>query len=72
MTLLVRQLASTTQGLPIELYTFTSTTIWAEYETILAEIMNHLISVVQYFGLTIHEESSGSDDYNVYMKRMEQ
>ncbi|EGK01659.1 MULTISPECIES: mechanosensitive ion channel family protein [Dysgonomonas] len=72
MTLLVRQLASTTQGLPIELYTFTSTTIWAEYETILAEIMNHLISVVQYFGLTIYEESSGSDDYNVYMKRMEQ
>ena len=71
MTLLVRQLASTTQGLPIELYTFTSTTIWAEYETILAEIMNHLISVVQYFGLTIYEESSGSDDYNVYMKRME-
>jgi miniconductance mechanosensitive channel len=72
MALLVRQLASTTQGLPIELYTFTSTTVWAEHEIILAGIMNHIISVVPYFGLTIYEESSGSDDYNVYMKRLEQ
>ncbi|WP_036930267.1 mechanosensitive ion channel family protein [Prevotella sp. 10(H)] len=71
LTLLVRQLASTTQGLPIELYTFTNTTVWAEYETILAEIMNHLISVIKYFGLVIYEESSGSDDYNVYMKQLD-
>jgi miniconductance mechanosensitive channel len=68
MTLLVRELTPTTQGLPIELYTFTNTTVWAEYEIILAEIVNHLISVVKYFDLTIYEESSGSDDYNVILK----
>ena len=71
MTLLVRQLAPTSQGLPVELYTFTNTTVWAEYETILSEIVNHLISAVGYFGLTIYEESSGSDDYNVFLKNMD-
>lgn len=68
MTLLVRQLSPTPQGLPIELYTFTNTTIWAEYETILAEIVNHLLSVVKFFDLRIYEESSGSDTYDVYIK----
>lgn len=68
LTLLVRQLAPTAQGLPIELYTFTNTTIWAEYEVILSEIVNHFISVIKFFDLKIYEESSGSDIYNVYMK----
>ncbi|MFV0417729.1 MAG: mechanosensitive ion channel family protein [Dysgonomonas sp.] len=68
LTLLVRQLAPTPQGLPIELYTFTNTTVWAEYEIILSEIVNHFISVVKFFDLKIYEESSGSDVYDVYMK----
>lgn len=72
MTLLVRQLAPTSQGLPIELYTFTDTTVWAEYEIILAEIVNHLISVVKFFDLEIFEESSGSDLFNVYIKERKQ
>lgn len=70
LTLLVRQLAPTSQGLPIELYTFTNTTVWAEYEVILSEIVNHLITVVPFFGLTIYEESSGTDTFDVYMKEM--
>lgn len=70
LTLLVRQLAPTSQGLPIELYTFTDTTVWAEYEVILSEIVNHFISVVKFFDLEIYEESSGSDIYNVNMKKM--
>lgn len=68
LTLLVRQLSPTSQGLPIEIYTFTNTTIWAEYEVILSEIVNHFISVVKFFDLQIYEESSGSDIYDVYMK----
>lgn len=68
LTLLVRQLAPTSQGLPIELYTFTNTTVWAEYEVILSEIVNHLISVVRFFNLRLYEESSGSDTYDVYIK----
>lgn len=68
LTLLVRQLPPTPQGLPIELYTFTNTTVWAEYEIILSEIVNHFIGVVKFFDLKIYEESSGSDVYDVYMK----
>ncbi len=68
LTLLVRQLPPGSQGLPIELYTFTNTTVWAEYEVILSEIVNHFISIVKYFDLTIYEESSGSDIFDVYIK----
>ncbi|MDR2955713.1 MAG: mechanosensitive ion channel family protein [Prevotella sp.] len=68
LTLLVRQLAPTPQGLPVELYTFTNTTVWKDYEVILSEIVNHFISVVKYFDLKIYEESSGSDLYDVYIK----
>lgn len=68
LTLLVRQLPPGPQGLPIELYTFTNTTVWAEYELILSEIVNHFIVIVKYFDLTIFEESSGSDIFDVYIK----
>lgn len=68
LTLLVRELELTTQGLPIELYSFTNTTVWAEYEMIVAEIINHLLSVVEDFDLVIFQESSGSDDFNLYIR----
>lgn len=68
MTLMVRQLAPTVQGLPVEIYIFTNTTVWAEYETIMSEIINHLLSSIQFFDLHVFEESAGSDNYNVYMK----
>lgn len=68
LTLLVRQLPPGPQGLPIELYTFTNTTVWAEYELILSEIVNHFIGIIKYFDLTIFEESSGSDIFDVYIK----
>jgi miniconductance mechanosensitive channel len=69
MTLLVRQLPCATLGIPIELYAFTNTTVWAEYELTISEVMNYLISTIGYFNLVLHEEASGSDDYNVNMKR---
>lgn len=71
MTLIVRLLASTNTGLPVEIYTFTNTTVWAEYEAILTEIINHLISAIEYFDLEIFESGSGSDDYNVFLKNVD-
>ncbi|WP_085535581.1 mechanosensitive ion channel family protein [Massilibacteroides vaginae] len=68
LTLLARELQSTTQGLPVELYSFTNTTVWAEYEIIVAEIVNHLVSVVGDFGLVIYQESAGSDNFDLYIK----
>ncbi|WP_345234467.1 mechanosensitive ion channel family protein [Olivibacter ginsenosidimutans] len=61
MTLMVRQLAPSENGLPLELYAFTATTKWAEYEYIMADIFDHLIAAIPYFDLNIFELETGSD-----------
>ncbi|WP_134090738.1 mechanosensitive ion channel family protein [Olivibacter sp. XZL3] len=65
MTLMVRQLAPTENGLPLELYVFTTTTNWARYEYIMADIFDHLIAAVPYFGLQIFERTSGADTLGI-------
>jgi miniconductance mechanosensitive channel len=61
MTLLVRSLAPDVQGLPIELYFFTRTTAWADYEGIQAEIVDHLLAMLPSFGLIPFQRPAGSD-----------
>lgn len=46
MTLLVRQLAPSSSGLPLEVYVFTKTVVWTEYEDIQADIFDHLMATV--------------------------
>lgn len=55
MTMMVRQLAPTPMGLPIELYVFTGTTKWVEYEHIMADIFDHLLAAATFFDLQIYE-----------------
>lgn len=55
MTIMVRQLAPTPQGIPIEIYAFSSDKRWANYEYILADIFDHIIAAVPYFDLEIFE-----------------
>jgi miniconductance mechanosensitive channel len=61
MTLLVRQLAPTEAGLPLEIYGFTTTTAWADYEQIQADIFDHLIAVLPVFSLRLFQRPSGLD-----------
>ena len=61
MTMLVRQLQPTAQGLPLEIYCFTNTTAWAEYEPIQADIFDHLIAILPEFGLRLFQAPSGLD-----------
>jgi miniconductance mechanosensitive channel len=61
MTLLVRQLAPGPQGVAIEVYCFTNTTAWAEYESIQSDIFDHLLSIAPEFGLSIFQEPAGRD-----------
>ena len=61
MTLMVRQLAPTPQGLPLEIYCFTTTTAWVDYEGIQADIFDHLYSILQAFDLEVFQEPTGSD-----------
>ena len=61
MTFLIRQLAPAAQGLPLEIYVFTNTTVWADYEGIQSDIFDHLLAVVPRFGLRVYQEPAGSD-----------
>jgi miniconductance mechanosensitive channel len=61
MTLLVRQLASSPKGLPIEIYCFTNDIDWGNYEAIQADIFDHLIAILPEFGLAAFQEPAGSD-----------
>jgi len=55
LTLLVRQLESGATGIPLELYLFTSTTAWAEYEIIQANIFDHLFAILPTFDLEVFQ-----------------
>jgi miniconductance mechanosensitive channel len=61
MTLIVRHLSPTPQGLPIEVYCFTNTVEWAAYEGIQSDIFDHLLSILPEFDLRIFQEPSGAD-----------
>ena len=61
LLMLVRQLEPTERGLPLQVYLFTDTTAWAEYEAIQADIFDHLIAVAPEFGLRIFQQPSGHD-----------
>ena len=55
MTLMVRQLAPTTQGIPLEIYAFSADKRWENYEYIMADIFDHLLSALPYFNLEVFE-----------------
>ncbi|HEY8519845.1 MAG TPA: mechanosensitive ion channel domain-containing protein [Gammaproteobacteria bacterium] len=61
MTLLVRQLPPGPEGLPIEIYCFTSTVVWAEYENIQSDVFDHILAIVPEFGLRLFQRPAGAD-----------
>ena len=61
LSCMVRQLDSGAQGIPLELYCFTATVKWAEYEGIQADIFDHLFALLPEFGLALYQQPSGRD-----------
>lgn len=61
MTLMVRQLAPTELGVPLELYIFTNDTRWEFYEGIQADIFDHLFAILPEFGLRVFQGPTGAD-----------
>ena len=61
MLLIVRTLEPTAEGVPLELYCFTATTAWVEYEAIQGDIFDHLIAVLPEFGLHLFQSPTGND-----------
>ncbi len=69
MTIMVRQLSPTEHGLPMQIYCFTNTTAWVEYEGISSDIFDHIFAIINEFDLVIHENPSGSDFQALLTKR---
>ena len=65
MTFLVRHLQPTSQGLPIEIYVFSSDKNWVNYEGIQADIFDHILAAIPEFGLRVFQEPSGADLANL-------
>lgn len=61
MTFLVRQLAPTDRGLPLEIYVFSRDKTWAHYEELQADIFDHLLATIPEFNLRIFQNPSGFD-----------
>ncbi len=60
MTFLVRHLQPTEKGLPIEVYVFTKTIAWGDYENIQADIFDHILAAVPQFDLKVYQYPSNS------------
>ena len=61
MTLMVRTMEPTAEGVPMELYCFTNTTAWVVYESVQGDIFDHLLAILPEFGLRPYQSPSGHD-----------
>ena len=64
MMIMTRQLAPTTQGIPIEIYAFSKDKRWQNYEYIMADIFDYIIAAVPYFDLEVYELASEFNSSN--------
>ena len=60
MMIMARQLDPTSQGIPLEIYAFSSDKRWQNYEYIMADIFDHLIAAIPYFNLELFELPSNT------------
>ncbi|MDX1778308.1 MAG: mechanosensitive ion channel, partial [Thermodesulfobacteriota bacterium] len=61
MTFIIRQLAPTEHGLPIEIYVFCKDKAWENYEAIQSDIFDHILAVIPEFDLKVFQSPTGSD-----------
>lgn len=58
---MVRHLQSSDVGVPLQVYAFTATTVWTEYERIQASLFEHIMAIAPLFDIRIFQRPSGSD-----------
>ena len=61
LMLMVRLLDPTQQGLPIEIYAFSTETEWVAFEVVQSEILDHVLSMVPLFDLRLFQVPGGTD-----------
>ena len=65
MTFMVRQLAPTEFGVPMQIYAFSSNKEWIKYENIQSDIFDHIFAVVPMFDLKIYQKPSSNTLENI-------
>ena len=58
LTVMVRQLAPTPEGVPLEIYVFVKDKVWVNYEKIMSDIFDHLLASIPTFDLECFEYTS--------------
>lgn len=61
MTIMVRQLQPSESGLPIEIYAYSQNKQLIAYESIQADIFDHILAIIPEFGLRVFQAPSGND-----------
>ena len=61
LTIIVRQLQPTPEGLPIELYCFSTFTDWLPFERFQSSVLDYAIVMAREFGLRLYQRPSGRD-----------
>lgn len=61
MTFLIRHMEPTENGIPVQIYVFSNDQVWANYEAIQADIMDHVLAILPFFELRVFQAPSGSD-----------
>jgi len=61
MTFLVRHLAPTEHGLPVEIYVFSRDQAWSNYEWIQADLFDHILAIAPVFDLRVYQSPAGGD-----------
>ena len=64
--ILVRQMAPGETGIPIQIYCFTKTTVWVQYESIQSDIFDHVLAVINYFDLRVFQAPTGEDFWKTF------
>lgn len=63
-SLMVRQMEPGPNGVPLQIYCFTDTTVWREYENIQSDIFDHILAIIPYFDLQVFQNPNGKDIVN--------
>jgi miniconductance mechanosensitive channel len=61
LTLIVRHLEPTEKGIPVQIYAFSNEQEWASYESVQADIFDHVLAIIPLFELKIFQNPSGDD-----------
>ena len=62
MTLMVRQLSATSEGVPVQIYCFSRTKVWKEYENVQSQLIEYMLATMSKFGIYVFQRSAGTDD----------